>query len=87
MRRLWFKNKSYGWGWVPCSWEGWIILVAYVMYNVAVFRHMDGLSHSGSDTLMAWDLYFLGSTAILVALCYAKGERPRWRWGANLSRK
>ena len=22
-QKLWFKAKLYGWGWYPCSWEGW----------------------------------------------------------------
>ena len=81
MKKLWFRNKSYGWGWTPMTWQGWLILGAYFAYNVQGFMAADAASHSGSDTLLAWDIPFLVSTAVLVAVCYATGERPRWRWG------
>jgi hypothetical protein len=78
---LWFKNKSYGWGWTPCTWQGWLILAAFIGYNVKTFMDIDALSHSGSDTLIAFTMYFIGSAALLVVICYATGEKPRWRWG------
>ncbi|MCX6717702.1 MAG: hypothetical protein NTU76_03445 [Candidatus Taylorbacteria bacterium] len=27
MSKLWFKRKTYGWGWVPSSWEGWFVVI------------------------------------------------------------
>ncbi len=40
MDKLWFRAKDYGWGWTPCSGEGWIVtaivLVALVGGNLAI---------------------------------------------------
>jgi len=30
---------------------------------------------------------FLMATAVLIFVCYKKGERPRWRWGLEDSEK
>ncbi len=27
--KLWFKAKKFGWGWTPCSWEGWTVTGLY----------------------------------------------------------
>jgi hypothetical protein len=31
-------------------------------------------------------LYVLVTAAILIAICFAKGEPPRWRWGGDKDR-
>ena len=27
----WFKRKLYGWGWTPARWQGWVVLVVYII--------------------------------------------------------
>lgn len=29
-KQLWFKRKTYGWGWVPVTWQGWLLTFGYV---------------------------------------------------------
>ena len=77
----WFKAKLYGWGWVPVRWEGWVTLIAFIAILFFNFFRLDANSHSASDTIRP----FIIQTAVLVALllyiCWRKGEKPRWRWG------
>ena len=49
MNTHWFKP----WGWIyrPVSWQGWIAVVAAVIFCVQVFTAVDRHSHSASDTL------------------------------------
>jgi hypothetical protein len=81
MKRLWFKAKNYGYGWYPCSWQGWLILLAYVFAMVATAIQIDRHSHSVSDTILGvfplWILY----TLVLMLVCVLTGEKLRWRWG------
>ncbi len=30
-KRYWFRNKKRGIGWVPATWEGWLVLLTYVV--------------------------------------------------------
>ena len=73
---LWFRAKRYGWGWVPCAWQGWVVLAVFLVLVAAgslfVLPAHGGLFFAG---------YVVVLCALLTAVCWAKGEPPRWRWG------
>jgi uncharacterized membrane protein YhaH (DUF805 family) len=75
--RYWFPAKRYGWGWgPPITWQGWVVLVAWMAAILAATRFLMP-RHPG---ILAGLL--LAMIAILLLICYAKGEPPAWRWGA-----
>ena len=72
----WFPAKRYGWGWgLPITWQGWVVLLGYAGLIAVSAARLLPLRHAA----------FLGSvalwTALLVAICWWKGEPPHWRWG------
>ncbi|MEK7172402.1 MAG: hypothetical protein AAB740_00275 [Patescibacteria group bacterium] len=81
MKKLWFKRKTYGWGWTPVTWQGWLTIIIFVSLVVMNFRRIDSVSYSASDTLAN----FIPQTALLIVflflICYRKGESPKWQWG------
>ncbi len=79
--KLWFKAKMYGWGWQPTSWEGFVVVGLYVAALIQLFISINKMSHSGSDALINFALPFIVITIFFLIICYAKGERSRWRWG------
>jgi hypothetical protein len=75
--RYWFPAKRYGWGWgLPSSWQGWLVIVGYL----ALLALGCTLFPPASRTA-AFVGYVAGLTALLIAICWLKGEPPRWRWG------
>jgi len=73
--KCWFPAKRYGWGWgPPTCWKGWVVLVVYVASVALVF-----FSLPPARNIAAFVLSFSVLTAILVAVCWFKGEPPRWR--------
>ncbi len=82
-KKLWFRRKLYGWGWAPTRWQGWLVLIVYLIVLYYIFRDVDGQSHSVSDTLIGVFVPFCILTGILFAICYVKGEKPRWQWGTD----
>jgi phosphoesterase RecJ-like protein len=82
--KLWFRAKRYGFGWYPVSVEGWVVMLVYFVIIVSLAKSVDAYSHSTSDTLINFALPFIGLTSFLLAICYAKGEYPRWRWGSEI---
>lgn len=75
--KFWFPAKKYGWGWgLPCVWQGWLVFVVYLVLLAEGFFYFE----LPADTAKLV-LYVISISAILVAICWAKGERPRWRWG------
>ena len=78
-RTHWFPAKRYGWGWgFPVTWQGWVVLVAFVGLVGAGF-----LLFPPNTELVSLVIYVLVLSAVLVAICWTKGEPPRWRWGGG----
>jgi len=73
----WFPAKRYGWGWgVPTRWEGWAVMLGYfALLGVAVWRIRPDRAP------FTFFLAVVGLSAVLVAICWLKGEPPKWRWG------
>ncbi len=79
-KKLWFRAKSFGWGWVPISWQGWLVTLVYVLVLVWPVLRLDPKVHSASDFFITYATVFIPATILLFLFCYTKGERPKWRW-------
>ncbi len=80
-KKLWFKAKKYGYGWYPCSWEGWGVILLYTISLVFHLKNVDKFATGASDVLINFMIPFLINTAFLIIISYAKGEPAKWRWG------
>jgi hypothetical protein len=78
-KNIWFKAKRYGWGWTPSTWQGWLVLVVFL---VLVIGNTQRLQVGHATTV---PIEFLVETGLLVGvligICYWKGEKPGRRWG------
>ncbi len=75
--KYWFPAKRFGYGWdLPVCWQGWAIFVGYMVLvtgGIFVFK---------PDQQMAAYLIYTGILSMaLIAICWWKGEKPKWRWG------
>jgi hypothetical protein len=79
----WFPAKRYGWGWgLPQKWQGWVVLALFLVLLCAGIFIFPPQLHA-----LAFAVYVAVRSALLVAVCYAKGEPPRWRGGDGGSPK
>ncbi len=81
-KKLWFKAKRYGWGWYPSSWEGWVIMGFFIYAILKGTWSLEPSDSVGND-LITLAFRVIPPTIFLLIICYAKGEKPRWRWGKN----
>ena len=72
--KIWFRRKLYGWGWYPSTWEGWIVILVWVILFTSF---MSGIDHESLKNM----IFIIFSVALLIFICYKKGEKPRWQWG------
>lgn len=83
-QQYWFKAKLYGWGWTPATWQGWLVISVYaaliVIMSLLREDSIPGNPDSGSNFLV-FALPIILLTALLIFICYKKGEKPRWQWG------
>ena len=78
-RVYWFPAKRLGWGWgPPQTWQGRAVIAAFVVLAIgAVF------AFPPEKNLVAFLLGMAGLCGLLFAICFVKGEPPRWRWGGE----
>lgn len=81
MKTLWFRNKTYGWGWYPATWQGWTVLAVFIALLVVNTLTLTAVPEP-TPTMLTW---FFTREAVLVLLllvvCYKTGEKPHWQWG------
>ena len=82
-KKLWFRAKDYGWGWQPSSWEGWLVIIAYIVGMVFISFRIDADAQSASDALVNFIPQSIILTALVIWISSARGERPEWRWAGK----
>jgi hypothetical protein len=76
-KRYWFPAKKYGWGWGwPSTWEGHVVMVSFFALSFAGVWLFNPESNP-----IGFTSYVFSLTAVLIFICYRKGEPPSWRWG------
>jgi hypothetical protein len=77
--RYWFPAKRYGWGWgLPLTWQGWLVLAIFVVLVAA-----GAFVFPPHRALAPYLVYVVVLVAAFSAVCWLKGEPPRWRWGGE----
>ncbi|MEO8537073.1 MAG: hypothetical protein ABI533_06060 [Betaproteobacteria bacterium] len=75
--RYWFPAKRYGWGWgLPTAWQGWGVIAGYASLVVVGIVLVPPGARIG-----LFLVYIVAITILLIGICWAEGEPPRWRWG------
>lgn len=80
---LWFKAKNYGWGWYPCSWQGWLVLAIYIGYLLFRSKAVNDMFDTSSSFVFRYSFETLFATILLIVICFITGEKPEWRWGGK----
>lgn len=82
--KYWFKRKRYGYGWVPCRWQGWLTVSIYVILVLlgALFLGRNENSPTGDDVLV-FITTFIVATGTLLAITRYTAPKARWQWGGK----
>lgn len=81
MQKLWFKAKTYGWGWTPCSWEGWAVTALAILSILLNARIVERYAETPLDVVLGSVIPIFITAALLIIICIVTGEKPGWRWG------
>jgi hypothetical protein len=83
MTKYWFKPKTYGYGMVPISWEGWLVVAIFVgiLYISAYINYIVPFSANMTE-LLSFLLDVVTYTALFIVLFKDKTNGTlEWRWG------
>ncbi len=77
----WFPAKSYGWGWgLPRTWQGWVVMI--VWFAVVMVGNILMLGR-WPTSVVPFLIFTTVMAVLLIAICWIKGDKPRWRWGGQ----
>jgi hypothetical protein len=68
----WFKPKVIGWGASPATWQGWMVLAAFI----AVVAVLGMVLHDH----VAPYLVAVGTLTVLLVIFARRNTRGAWRW-------
>jgi hypothetical protein len=75
----WFPAKTYGWGWGwPRRWPGWVVTIVWLLLLPVLVHVADPVRHP-----VAFCVGLGVHVALILGVCWWKGEPPRWRWGGE----
>ena len=78
---MWFRRKSYGWGWTPSSWQGWLVTFLFVCGILWAVQET-GIGTADQEVGKFYLLLALLSFSLIV-IAWRTGEPPRWQWGGK----
>lgn len=84
MNQKWFRRKTYGYGWTPATWQGWVLTGAYVLV-ILWLAHVVDKQQSGREVFTHFGVPLIIVTAIFLFIIYRTGEKPKWQWGRKSS--
>lgn len=76
----WSKRRVYGWGWVPATWQGWVLTAAYLILIIIISFRLTKMD-TWQDALRFFVLPLVVLTGIFIFIAYKTGESPKWSWG------
>lgn len=72
-KKVWFKAKRFGYGWYPATWQGKVIVLAYIILLIlALITFPD-------NALILFIICAVLTTALFLISKHT-GEPARWRW-------
>ncbi len=87
MSEFWFKPKAYGYGATPVTWEGWAIVLVYVV-AVGIGAVLFVLREKSFSNELTFFGVIALATAAMIAVSMKKTDGLwHWQWGPDSSRK
>lgn len=83
----WFKQKRYGYGATPSTWQGWALTGVYLIIMIGLSLWLtEGAAQAQTRALPFFALVAV-VTMIFVAIVFRTTEGGwRWRWGDDEKR-
>lgn len=75
----WFKRKLFGYGWVPVTWQGW--LVSFVFLALVLWQALEMGENPSPEEAREFTIFVVISIVVFIAICAKNGEKPKWQWG------
>jgi len=92
MAKYWFRQKRFGYGLEPCSWQGGVAIVILIGL-IMLIAYANGLFNEKTEPSVKRLVLFFVEVAILIVLFMVRlkdkteGGKLRWNWGKRKEEK
>lgn len=82
MKDYWFRNKKYGIGLEPASWQGWLVTVLYIVIVGLCTLRLTLIAPEMPEEASIRELWLpIGATTLLfLGILYRTSEKIEWKW-------
>lgn len=77
----WFKSRMFGWGWTPVKWQGWLVVLVFIVFLLWNGTNLADKPDPASEDLTWFFINIAVAVAVLITICFKTGEKPKWHWG------
>lgn len=82
MSKPWFKQRRYGYGWQPASWQGGLVLFIYfAVIGIDILFLLAAKQQADWSDAIRFGAVVIVATGFLVAVAARTGGHPSWNWG------
>lgn len=82
MKQYWFKQKRYGYGAAPATWQGWALTSAYVVILTIISVWLTERAIRAESGIVTFIILTAVITIIFLGIVWRTTEGGwRWRWG------
>jgi hypothetical protein len=76
------KRRRYGWGWIPVTWQGWVVILAQIsIVFIAAFQLPPKPAMPTAAQLFNFLVTLVLAIGTLILVSWFTSPSPRWRWG------
>ncbi len=85
MTKYWFKPKSYGYGMMPISWEGWLVTLIFVgILYLSAYANNVVPYYPNKQELVAFIVDIILLTWLFLVIFKDKTNgKIKWNWGGD----
>lgn len=78
----WFKRRRYGYGWIPATPQGWLVVAGYLGLVLAGTYMIKDVPEDEFTREVGFFFAMMAvATVLLIRITMARGPKPHWRWG------
>lgn len=79
-KKPWFTAKTFGWGWTPATWQGWMMTLLMVELIIVVVFVSTLTGDTARQQLYVAFPFLALIISTMAMINYRTGEKAKWGW-------
>lgn len=82
--QYWFKRRRYGYGWIPVTWQGWLLVALLIVVIALGAPFMLGPEDEITIAqLIRFAMFLAVTVSLFIFITAMHAPKAKWRWGKS----